>query len=281
MPEKPEVMTVARKLKDHLIGRVFKQAEIFYDNIISYPTVLEFKEQIKNKKIIDITTRGKWIVFDLEKDYLLVHLRMEGRFFYRQKEEPKGKHEHVIFTLDNKEELRYHDTRKFGKMVLISKLEAELSKPFIELGLEYWDRNLTECYLYEKYQKKSLPIKSTLLDQSIIAGIGNIYADEILFLARINPLTKASLLTKKNREDIITYTKKVLSKAVEAGGTTIRSYESEEGVHGLFQQQLNVHGKKGEKCSICGTEIVKIQVGGRGTYYCPDCQGVHQEEFIS
>ncbi len=272
MPEKPEVMTVARKLKDHLIGREFKNVEIFHDNIIAYPTVQEFKENIKNKKVVDITTRGKWIVFDLGQDYLLVHLRMEGKFFYRTPKDVREKHEHVIFTLDNGEQLRYHDVRKFGKMVFISKEEAPSHKPFSELGLEFWDSNLTDAYLKEHYQNKSLPIKSSLLDQSIITGIGNIYADEILFLSQISPLLPANRLTKKNRNDIIFYAREVLNEAIEAGGTTIRSYTSEEGVHGLFQQQLKVHGKKGEPCPNCGEIILKVQIGGRGTYYCPKCQ---------
>jgi len=272
MPEKPEVITVARKLKEHLVNRVFQNVEIFHDNIIEYSIVSEFKKGIQNKKIVDITTRGKWIVFDLESDYLLVHLRMEGKFFYRTQENPKEKHEHVIFTLDNGEQLRYHDVRKFGKMVLISKKEAPNHKPFSELGLEFWDTNLTDTYLKERYKNKSLPIKSTLLDQSIITGIGNIYADEILYLSHISPLCSANRLTRRNRCDIILYTRKVLEEAIDAGGTTIRSYTSEEGVHGLFQQQLKVHGKKGEPCPTCGAVIEKIQVGGRGTYYCPKCQ---------
>ncbi|MDE5586759.1 MAG: bifunctional DNA-formamidopyrimidine glycosylase/DNA-(apurinic or apyrimidinic site) lyase, partial [Bacilli bacterium] len=258
--------------KNHLIGREFKSVEIFHDNIVSYPTVKEFKENIRNKKIIDITTRGKWIVFDLGKDYLLVHLRMEGKFFYRTSKDIREKHEHVIFTLDTKEQLRYHDVRKFGKMILISKEEAQSHKPFSELGLEFWDSELTDSYLKEHYRSKSLPIKSTLLDQSIITGIGNIYADEILYLSHISPLLPTNRLTKKNRNDIILYTREVLNEAIEAGGTTIRSYTSEEGVHGLFQQQLKVHGKKGEPCPTCGEKILKIQIGGRGTYYCPKCQ---------
>ena len=272
MPEKPEVITVARKLKQHLIGLSFKNVEIYHNNVIAYPTVEEFKENIKNKKIINIGTRGKWIVFDLESDYLLVHLRMEGRFFYRTKEDPKGKHEHVIFTLNNDQQLRYHDVRKFGKMVLISKEEANSKKPLSELGLEFDDENLTESYLKKFYEKKNLPIKSVLLDQSIITGIGNIYADEILFLSNICPLTKAKNLTKKNRVDIIENTRAVLNAAIKEGGTTIRSYESEEGVHGLFQLKLKVHGKSKESCPECSKEIIKIQVGGRGTYYCPNCQ---------
>lgn len=272
MPEKPEVVTVARKLKNHLIGLKFKNAEVYHNNIIAYPTVEEFKEKIKDKRIVDIKTRGKWIVFDLENYYLLVHLRMEGRFFYRTKEDPKEKHEHVIFTLDNDQQLRYHDVRKFGKMVLVSKIEANNKKPLSELGLEFDDENLTESYLKKFYDKKNLPIKSVLLDQSIITGIGNIYADEILFLSSICPLTKAKMLTKKNRIDIIENTRIVLNAAIKEGGTTIRSYESEEGVHGLFQLKLKVHGKNKQPCPNCNTEIIKIQVGGRGTYYCPKCQ---------
>lgn len=272
MPEKPEVVTVARKLKNHLIGLKFQNVEIYHNNIIAYPTVEEFKEKMKDKKIVDIKTRGKWIVFDLESYYLLVHLRMEGRFFYRTKEDPRGKHEHVIFTLDNNQQLRYHDVRKFGKMVLVSKEEADSKKPLSELGLEFDDENLTESYLKNFYDKKNLPIKSVLLDQSIITGIGNIYADEILFLSGICPLTKAKMLTKKNRMDIIENARVILNAAIKVGGTTIRSYESEEGVHGLFQLKLKVHGKNKQPCPNCNQEIIKIQVGGRGTYYCPKCQ---------
>ena len=124
----------------------------------------------------------------------------------------------------------------------------------------------------DKFENKKMPIKTALLDQTIIAGIGNIYADEILFLSRINPLTKALDLTDKNLSDIIENTVKVLDKAVSEGGTTIRSYTSEEGVTGLFQNDLNVHQREHEKCRTCGSIIEKIRVGGRGTYFCPKCQ---------
>jgi formamidopyrimidine-DNA glycosylase len=145
-------------------------------------------------------------------------------------------------------------------------------KPYTELGLEPWDKSLTSDYLKDKYSRKSLPIKSVLLDQSIITGIGNIYADEILFLSKINPLKKAKDLTDKNRKDIIKNTIDVLNKAIDEGGTTIRSYTSEEGVTGLFQNNLYVHQREKELCKICNTSIIKIKVGGRGTYYCPKCQ---------
>lgn len=272
MPEKPEVITVAKKLESKLVNKKILNAEIFYDNVIEYPSVNEFKENIKNQQIHEITTRGKWIVFILDNYNLLVHLRMEGKFFFRTKEVEKNKHEHVFFNLDDNTQLRFADVRKFGKMMLIEKDKLYSMKPYTELGLEPWDKNLTSDYLKEKYKNKTLPIKSVILDQSIITGIGNIYADEILFLSKINPYTKAKDLTDKNRKDIIKYTIEVLDAAIKKGGTTIRSYTSEEGVTGLFQNDLFVHQRANEKCRICKVDIKKVKIGGRGTYFCPNCQ---------
>lgn len=272
MPEKPEVITVAKKLETKLIGKTITNVEVYHDNMIDYPTVKDFKKNIVNQKIYEITTRGKWIVMTLDDYYLLFHLRMEGKFFFRTKKDEKNKHEHVIFDLDDNTQLRFADVRKFGKVMLIEKDKIYSMKPYTELGLEPWDKNLTSDYLKDKYSKKTLPIKSVLLDQSIITGIGNIYADEILFLSRINPLTKAKDLTDKNRKDIIKNTISVLDKAIEEGGTTIRSYTSEEGVTGMFQNNLFVHQREKEHCRVCDSIIIKIKVGGRGTYYCPKCQ---------
>ena len=280
MPEKPEVITVARKLETKLIGRKILDVSVYHNNMIDYPTVDEFKKNIKNQEIHEITTRGKWIVMTLDGYYLLFHLRMEGKFFFRTKEDERNKHEHVIFKLDNEVELRFADVRKFGKVMLIEKDKINNMKPYTELGLEPWDKNLTSSYLKEKYSKKTLPIKSVLLDQSIITGIGNIYADEILFLSRINPLTKAKDLTDKNRKDIIKNTIEVLDKAIEEGGTTIRSYTSEEGVTGMFQNNLFVHQREKEPCRICNSTIIKIKVGGRGTYYCPKCQKSNSTDVL-
>ena len=272
MPETPEVITVAKKLKNKLLDRKIKSVKVLYPNMIEYPTVEEFKKGVSGQEIHDITTRGKWIVLTLDESYLLFHLRMEGKFFFRTKDDEINKHEHVIFTLDDDTELRFADVRKFAKIMLIPKDKIFTMKPYTELGLEPWDKNLTLAYLKDKFENKKMPIKTALLDQTIIAGIGNIYADEILFLSRINPLTKALDLTDKNLSDIIENTVKVLDKAVSEGGTTIRSYTSEEGVTGLFQNDLNVHQREHEKCRTCGSIIEKIRVGGRGTYFCPKCQ---------
>ena len=157
-------------------------------------------------------------------------------------------------------------------MYLYKKDEAYNNKPLNELGLEPWDKELNTNYLKEKYKNKKLPIKTILLDQGIITGIGNIYADEILFLSNVNPLKKCCELSDKELEQIIKNTQEILNKAIIDGGTTIRTYESSEGVHGNFQDNLLVHNRENEKCSICGSNIIKIKVNGRGTYYCPKCQ---------
>ena len=272
MPELPEVETVRQGLKKLLLGRIIKRVCVYYDGIIEYPSVLEFTSNIENQRINDIDRYGKWLIFVLDDYYLLSHLRMEGKYFIKDASDELNKHEHVVFKLDNDSELRYMDVRKFGKMHLILKDKIKDIGPLIDLGLEPWDKKLDISYLRDKYKNKKLPIKSVLLDQSIIVGIGNIYADEILFLTKINPYMRAMDLDDNDLFNIIKYTRKVLERAISEGGTTIRSYSSVNGVHGLFQQELNVHSREGEQCPSCGNKIVKVKIGGRGTYYCEKCQ---------
>ncbi len=272
MPELPEVETVKEALKRKLLNKRIKDINIYYPKIVEYPTNDEFVKELLDEEIIDIKRRGKWLLFELSNHYLLSHLRMEGKYNYKKTGDEKGKHEHVEFVFDDGTSLRYQDTRKFGRMYLYLKDDIFNKSPLSELGLEPWDEGLNPEYLENKYKNKNKEIKSVLLDQGIIAGIGNIYADEILFLSRINPYKKASSLTNKEVDEIIRNTKKVLEAAIKDGGTTIKTYTSEEGVHGMFQQNLNVHQRKGEPCKVCGNPIVKVVIGGRGTYYCPECQ---------
>lgn len=272
MPELPEVETVKNSLKLKVVGKRIKEVLVLYDGIIEYPSVFNFCNKIKGQMINDIERYGKWLMFVLDDYYLLSHLRMEGKYFIREASKSYAKHDHVVFRLDDGTDLIYMDVRKFGKMHLIEKDKIKEVGPLVSLGLEPWDKDLTIDYLREKYKKKKLPIKSVLLDQEIIVGIGNIYADEILYLCKINPYVRAMDLYDDNLSDIIKYTKEVLEKAIKEGGTTIRSYSSVNGVHGLFQQQLNVHSREGSECPICKNKIIKVKIGGRGTYYCEICQ---------
>lgn len=209
-------------------------------------------------------------MFEMDDCTLCVHLRMEGKFFVQDPNEEISKHVHVIFTLDDKRQLRYHDTRKFGRMEILEK--SENYDDFKGLGLEPFDERLNEEYLNAKRKGKSISLKQFLLDQHNLAGIGNIYADEICFRMNLHPATKISRLSKKDLSNCIADTKEVLSEAINKGGTTIRSYTSSLGVTGRFQLEIQVHSRENEPCIRCGTPIKKIRHATRGTYFCPCCQ---------
>ena len=272
MPELPEVETVRRTLKTKIINKKIIAVEIFYPNIIVEPSVEEFKKNLIFQTIMDIKRKGKWLMFELTDYYLLSHLRMEGKYNLKSINDKIEKHEHVNFIFDDNTCLRYKDTRKFGKMYLYSKDEVLNKKPLNELGLEPWDDNLNINYLKNKYTNKRLPIKTILLDQGIITGIGNIYADEVLFGAKINPLKLGINITLEECQRIVSSAKRIIQEAIKYGGTTIKSYTSSLGVTGRFQEKLMVHKRENEKCKLCGTIIKRIVVGGRSTYYCEKCQ---------
>ena len=271
MPEIAEVETVRNTLKKRILNKKIIKVEIFYEPIIE-SDIKSFAKDLIGKSFKDIKRRGKWLIFETEDRYLLSHLRMEGKFFIKNINEPKEKHEHIIFTFEDNTTLRYHDTRKFGKMNLIKKEALENTPSIAKQGLEPGEEELTSKYLLSKFKNKKLPIKTALLDQTIISGLGNIYANEVLFYAKINPLKEASKLTEEECELIIKGSKEIIKEAIKMCGTTIKSYTSSLGVTGRFQQKLKVHKKEGEPCSICGKPIVKIKIGGRSTYYCENCQ---------
>lgn len=266
MPELPEVETVKRVLKKEVLNKKILSASIYWDNIIAYPKVKEFERKIKNQTILNIDRYGKWLMFELNDYYLLSHLRMEGKYFIRNTNDPKEKHHHVLFHFSDGTDLRYADTRKFGKMYLLNKDEVFKVKPLKDLGLEPWDKRLTKDYLKKHFHKK--PIKTELLDQSIIVGIGNIYADEILFRSKINPNKTASKLSIKKLKEIIDNTRFVFEEALLYKGT----YPNIDGKRGTYELHLKVHMRENKKCYVCGSIIKKIKVGSRGTYYCQKCQ---------
>ncbi len=267
MPELAEVETVRNTLKKSILGRKINHIDIFYPKMIENDEKT-FKMALEGSSFDDIKRRGKYLIFELKDNYLISHLRMEGKFFIKNINEPKDKHEHLIFYFDDFT-LRYHDTRKFGRMKVINKNEIE--DYFAKVGPDANDENINPKDIYQKIHSKKLPIKELLLDQSIIAGLGNIYVDEVLYAAKINPLRSGCNISLSEVKDIIYHSKLILDKAINEKGTTIRSYTSSLGVYGNYQNFLKVHTKAGQKCS-CGDIIKKIRVGGRGTYYCPTCQ---------
>ena len=267
MPEIAEVETVRNTLKKRILNKTIKSVNVRYTKMIE-SNLEEFKKVLVGRSFLDIKRRGKWLIFDLGDYYLLSHLRMEGKYFIKNHEEELNKHEHVIITFTDNTDLRYHDTRKFGRMNLIKK--EEIAKQ----GLEPGDKNLTAKYLVDKFKKKRLPIKTVLLDQTIISGLGNIYANEVLFAAGIDPLKKACDVSLEEASRIVTESNRIIKEAIKMGGTTIKSYTSSLGVTGRFQQYLCVHKREGMPCLKCGTTILNMKVNGRSTYFCPKCQEV-------
>ena len=267
MPELPEVRTVAKVLKKNLLHQKVTNIKIIYPKIIEQ-TSLDLSNLIGHE-LKDITTKGKYLIFDFDNLYLISHLRMEGKYFIKNINDEIVKHEHIIIEFGNIS-LRYHDTRKFGRMYLTENPDSYES--LHKLGLEPFSKEMIPSYLKEKLSTKNIPLKEALLDQTIISGLGNIYANEVLFSSKINPLKPAKNLTEEECQSIIDNSVNILNKAITYGGTTIKSYTSSLGVTGSYQDFLNVHKKENEPCKICKNPIKNIKVGGRSTYYCPNCQ---------
>lgn len=272
MPELPEVETVRNTLKNFILDKKIIDIKSNYENIIKELDFEEFKYKLLGKSIFDIKRLGKFLLFELEDLYLVSHLRMEGKYFIKDCNDEIIKHEHVVFYFEDGSTLRYHDTRKFGTMHLRNKEELYNIKPLSSLGYEPFNENLTIEYLNEKLMKTKRPIKTVLLDQSIITGLGNIYVDEVCFDMCVHPTKPACELSSEEISKIKNSSIKILNKAIELGGTTIKSYTSSLGVTGRFQNELMVHQRENEYCHICKEVIIKTKVGGRGTYYCPKCQ---------
>lgn len=272
MPELPEVETVKETLKRQIIGKTVADVDIVYGKLIRNQDPNRFKAALIGKTLQKIERYGKYLFFGFDDIVLTVHLRMEGKFFLKPQDEPIAKHEHIIFYFTDRSTLRYHDVRKFGTMETMPAGSERLSARIAKLGKEPFDSDFTDSYLYDKIYKSTRPIKSLLLDQEIVAGLGNIYVDEVLYLSGIDPRRMGKDVTMVETGILANNCRAVLKKAIILGGTTIRSYTSSLGITGRFQNELSVHTKNGLPCHKCGSLIEKIKVGGRGTYYCPLCQ---------
>ncbi|WP_080844469.1 DNA-formamidopyrimidine glycosylase [Cytobacillus gottheilii] len=273
MPELPEVETVRRTLKELVIGKVIKDVSVSWAKMIKFPEELQqFRDALIGQTFTDIGRRGKFLILYTEGLALVSHLRMEGKYALTQSDEPVDKHTHVIFHFTDKTELRYKDVRKFGTMHLFKKEEVFLYLPLSQLGPEPMTESFTPELLAARLAKTSRHVKTALLDQKTVVGLGNIYVDETLFRANIHPEKVANTLTQEEIIRIYTEINRTLEDAVEKGGSTIRSYINSQGQIGMFQLDLFVYGRKGEPCKKCGTTLERIITGGRGTVFCPVCQ---------
>jgi formamidopyrimidine-DNA glycosylase len=290
MPELPEVETIVRDLNKKVLKRTFVDVWTDFPNNIKKPDPEEFKKEIRGRKIISIKRRGKNIIFVLSgQKTLLIHQKMtghlllgvwskEGSSWVPQKkgpmsDDPRNKFLHLIFFLDDKKQLALSDLRKFAKIELWDSLEFDKSEVVDSLGPEPLDKGFTFKVFKEVLGGKSGKIKQVLMDQSIIAGIGNIYSDEILWEARINPLRRAFKISEQELAKIYLAVKKILKKAVSVKGDSFSDYRLLDGQKGGYQKFHNVYSREGEPCKRNdGGMIERLKIGGRSAHFCPVCQ---------
>ncbi|MCG0239875.1 MAG: bifunctional DNA-formamidopyrimidine glycosylase/DNA-(apurinic or apyrimidinic site) lyase [Firmicutes bacterium] len=273
MPELPEVETVRRTLAPRLLGRAIEEVEVFRPAQVRYPDPETFRRSLRGRRFAEPGRRGKYLLLHLEGGGVLIcHLRMSGRLYLTPAGAPRAPHTHVVFHLDDGQELRYQDQRTFGGFHLPDPDGRGTPEGLLTLGPEPLDDAFTPAYLHSRLAGRRAPVKAVLLDQSAVAGLGNIYADESLFRAGIRPDRPAGEVTPEEAEALWAAIRAVLAEAIAHRGTTFSLYLDGEGRAGDYYRLLRVFGRQGQPCPRCGAAVVKSRVAGRGTHWCPQCQ---------
>jgi formamidopyrimidine-DNA glycosylase len=267
VPELPEVETIRNELSAHVIGRRFTDVTVCDAKLVRQPSVEEFRRKLIGKKINNLERRGKYLIFHLSSGgVLIIHLKMSGALLLNL--EQTDRHARVIFNLDNGSQLILTDRRRLGALWLVENERAIIDK----LGPEPLTSEFTAELLAKRLQKHKAPIKAVLLDQSFIAGIGNMYADEALFAARIHPLRQANGLSPKEIKKLHKAIVDVLRSAIDNKGASIDTYKRPDGQFGTAHSNFSVAHRGGKPCPICGTTIQRLAIRNRGSYFCPKCQ---------
>lgn len=266
MPELPEIETIARNLRPSLIAKTILNADIRWERTLAKPSPTEFKKLIRDQHIEVITRRAKYLHLHLSKGHLLFHLRMSGDLVVKEGAYTPEKHDRLILTLSDDRSLIFNDPRKFGRIWLVDNPDDVLS----ELGPEPLDQNFTLQNLYERLHTHHRQLKPLLLDQTFIAGLGNIYTDEALFVAGLHPQTITDSITTEQAEMLWHGIREILQEGIRRNGSSIDwVYRG-----GEFQNYFRVYGRHGKPCPICGTAIQRIILNQRGTHFCPTCQSI-------
>jgi len=270
MPELPEVETVKNELLPHVKGRHITDVTLSWEGIVRQPPVEEFRSRIAGQKITGINRRGKYLVIGLSSDDLLIaHLRMTGSLIVGQDSSEPPRFTRATIHLDNDTSIFFRDPRKFGKMWLAKDTKDVEGR----LGPEPLEADFTPDVLAQRLAKRTAPIKALLLDQKLIAGIGNMYADEALFASGIHPERSGGSLSQEEIECLHDNIQRILWTAIENKGASVDTYFRPDGTEGTAQFEFKVaHGLGGKNCPVCGTAIERILVRNRGTYFCPKCQ---------
>jgi len=273
MPELPEVETIKRSLAQKITGLTIREVKIYLPKIIQITNPDEFQTGLKGKTFLNVNRRGKYLLFYLSAEYVLVvHLKMTGQLIYSPANAPVAKHTHAFFNLSNEHRLSFIDLRQFGRLYLVPLEELENMPGLKKLGFDPLGENFFPDIMAQELSHRRTRLKPLLLDQSFIAGIGNIYADEILYRAYLHPLRPANTLKAQETAWLFKAIQEVLQEGIAYRGTTIRDYVDGEGRPGNYQNKLKVHGRAGQACERCGQLITRLRLQGRSAYICPYCQ---------
>ncbi|MFC2047505.1 bifunctional DNA-formamidopyrimidine glycosylase/DNA-(apurinic or apyrimidinic site) lyase [Chloroflexota bacterium] len=269
MPELPEVETVKNELSPHIVGHCISSITLFWEGIVRQPSMEEFRSRLIGQEIAGVARRGKYLILSLNgSEELIIHLKMSGSLLLKPGLAEPDKFVRAVLSLDGEMALHFHDPRKFGRMWLVQDGQEIVGK----LGPEPLEADFTHQVLVQLLKNRRAPIKAILLDQTIIAGIGNMYADEALFAAKIHPLGSGSSLSHDEVERLHRAIQQVLQAAINNKGASIVNYYRPSGELGTAHFEFKVAHRRGENCFVCGTPLERITVRNRGTYFCPRCQ---------
>lgn len=271
MPELPEVEVILRGLAPRLQNRRILAVAVGEKRLRQESAPGDFTRWLPGRNILDLERRGKYLLFHLEGGVtLLLHLGMTGRLLLRPAPSPALPHAHLLLQLEGGLQLVFQDVRRFGQALVFPPGVAPA--PLSQVGREPFSRQVTPQWLAREARARSRAVKNFLMDGRVLAGIGNIYANEILFAARLHPATPAGNLSVEDWARVLRETRRILKAAIAKGGTTVSDYLNSQGETGLFQVELLVYGREGEPCKSCGRPLVRVAQGGRSTFFCPYCQ---------
>ena len=274
MPELPEVETVRQSITPHIINKTIVEVQIHYAKVLPKNNIEQFTRSVQSDKIIDIQRRGKYLLFLMESGFwMIIHLRMTGRLlYYKNSDAQLAKHTSAVFTFTDKSQLRFMDQRKFGTIYFLPELDLPTITGLYTIGPEPLSLEFTPQVLQKALASSGVKIKGFLLDQKRLAGLGNIYADEVLFRAKIHPAKPACQLSEEEIIALHESVQRVLQEAIDHHGTTIKDYRTGSGTKGEFQNYLQVYGQTKQPCAICSETILRMRIAGRSSHYCPSCQ---------
>jgi formamidopyrimidine-DNA glycosylase len=272
MPELPEVETIRRGLLPHISGKIITQV-IIHNDKLRWPIPSGLPTLLTGSTILDITRRSKYLLLKTSSGTLIIHFGMTGSLQRLLTQKQLKTHDHVSIYLSDNSCLRFHDPRQFGAMLwtLDNPLQHKL---LATIGPEPLEQSFTPEYLHEKAKNRKTAIKLFLMDSHVVAGVGNIYANEALFLAKIHPQTKAHNISIEQLTLLVKSVKEVLTFAIEKGGTTLHDFINSEGKPGYFSSELKIYGRTNKPCLSCGSKIEEMRLGQRSTFYCPKCQSL-------